>query len=299
MKRRAFLFATAAAGATPAFASLGGAADIDEIPTRKAGKVEIVFKSPGPQPNGLQCTDEGLWVMDQGPGNKAYLVSYSDGKIIRGFETGADRASGITYHDGSLWIGSTYNRAIVRADAKTGKTIEEHFTPGAGVIYSMPGDPAGRGSPVPEQMRQPRPTPRKAPETSKDPSQVGGFQAGRELGARAAGTGAHGQEMKDGKLWMAVPPARMVYRVDPKEWIVEARFPTSGNRPHGIGWEGDYLWVTDSNWNAFFKHDTTTGRVVEKIQLGDKDPLPHGMSIRDGWLWYCDDVGLICRLEIA
>jgi hypothetical protein len=33
--------------------------------------------------------------------------------------------------------------------------------------------------------------------------------------------------------------------------------------------------------------------------LGDKDPLPHGMSIRDGALWYCDDVGLICRLDIS
>ncbi len=295
MKRRAFLIATAAAGATPAFASLGGSADIGKIPTRKAGKVEIVFNSPGPQPNGLQCTDEGLWVMDQGPENKVSLVSYS-GKTIREFETDAVSASGITYDNGSLWIGSTYNRAIIRVDAMTGKTIEEHFTPGAGVIYSMPGDPAGRSSPVPEKMRQPRPPRPKAPQ---EPSQVSGFQAGKVLGARAAGTGAHGQEMKDGKLWMAVPPARMVYRVDPKKWIVEARFPTSGNRPHGIGWEGDYLWVTDSNWNAFFKHDVETGRVVEKIQLGEKDPLPHGMSIRDGWLWYCDDVGLICRLKLS
>ncbi len=302
MKRRSFLFAAAAAGATPTFASLGGSADIDEIPTRKVGKVEIVFKSPGPQPNGLQCTDEGLWVMDQGPGNKAYLVSYSDGKILRGFETGADRASGITYDNGALWIGSTYNRAIVRADAKTGETLEEHFTPGAGVIYSMPGDPPARSSPVPEKMRQarpPRPQRTQARTGPQDPSQVGGFQAGRVLGARALGTGAHGQEMRDGKLWMAVPPARMVFCVDPAKWIVEARFPTSGNRPHGIGWEGGYLWVTDSNWNIFFKHDIETGKVVEKIQLAEDDPLPHGMSIRDGWLWYCDDVGLICRLKLS
>jgi hypothetical protein len=239
--------------------------------------------------------------MDQGPENKASLVSYSDGKVIREFQTGTDRSSGITYDNGTLWIGSTYNRAIVRSDAMTGKTLEEHFTPGAGVIYSMPGDPPGRQSPVPEEMRQPRPTrpsQTQAP-AQRDPSQVGGFQAGQTLGARAAGTGAHGQEMRDGKLWMAVPPARMVFCVDPKKWVVESRFPTSGNRPHGIGWEGRYLWVTDSNWNAFFKHDTETGQVLEKIQLGEKDPLPHGMSIRDGWLWYCDDVGLICLLKMS
>jgi streptogramin lyase len=303
MQRRDFFVVAAAAAATPAFGSLGGPAEVGKIPTRKVGKVEIAFKSPTPQPNGIQCTDEGLWVMDQGPGSKASLVSYSDGKVIRQFETGTDRSSGITHDNGTLWIGSTYNRAIIRVDAKTGKTLEEHFTPGAGVIYSMPGDPPARSSPVPEDMRQPRPTRpgqgQGRSQAKRDPSQVGGFQAGRLLGPRALGTGAHGQEMRDGKLWMAVPPARMVFCVDPKEWVVEARFATSGNRPHGIGWEDRHLWVTDSNWNAFFKHDTETGQAVERIQLGEKDPLPHGMSIRDGWLWYCDDVGLICRLKLS
>src|SRR5215218_543835 len=112
------------------------------------------------------------------------------------------------------------------------------------------------------------------------------------------GTGAHGQEWRDGKLWMAVPPSRMIYRMDPKTWVVERQFPTAGNRPHGIGWEGKYLWCTDSNLNAFFKHDTESGEILEKIQLADSDPLPHGMSIRQGVLWYCDDVGIVCRIKI-
>jgi hypothetical protein len=75
-------------------------------------------------------------------------------------------------------------------------------------------------------------------------------------------------------------------------------FPTAGNRPHGIGWEGSYLWVTDSNLNAFHKHNPSTGEIVEKVVLKDSDPLPHGMTIRNGWMWYCDDVGVICRLRI-
>ena len=90
----------------------------------------------------------------------------------------------------------------------------------------------------------------------------------------------------------------MVYRVDTDKWLVEASFATVGNRPHGIGWEGRFLWVTDSNLNAFFKHDPATGAVVEKIQLADSDPLPHGMTIWKGALWYCDDVGIVCRLEL-
>ncbi len=273
MLRRDF-FGTAAA----AFAI-----DVGRIRTRKAGKVEIAFRSPGPQPNGLQATSDGLWIMDQGPGNHASLVSW-DGKVIRDFETETEASSGITFDGEALWIGSTYSREIVRCDAKTGKTIERHFTPGAGVIYKMLGDPPARSSPVPENMRQRKPHPTAAPAPAK-----------RDV---TLGTGAHGQEWRNGKLWFAVPPSREVYRIDPKTWIVETKFPTAGNRPHGIGWEGRYLWVTDSNWNAFFKHDPETGAIVEKIQLGETDPLPHGMTVWDGWMWYCDDVGLICRFKL-
>jgi streptogramin lyase len=286
MHRRHF-FALAASSAV--------AAKIDSIPLRKAGKVEIVFNSPGQQPNGLQATKDGLWIMDQGPGNRAHLVDYKKGDVIRGFETETESSSGITHDGTSLWIGSTYSREIVRCDDKTGKAIERHFTPGAGVIYKMVGDPPARSSPVPDSMRQRRATP--PPPKPDAPKRVGGFQMG-QADSRAPGTGAHGQEWRDGKLWFSVPPSREVYRVDPKTWTVETKFSTAGNRPHGIGWEGKYLWVTDSNLNAFFKHDVETGAMLERIQLGEKDPLPHGMTIWENWMWYCDDVGLVCRFKL-
>jgi streptogramin lyase len=287
MKRRTFLAWSAAAPLASALPL-----NLKKLPERKIGKVEIVFKAPGadPKPNGLQATPDGLWIIDQGAGNKAHLVDYQ-GKVLRSFETETDRSSGITFDGETLWIGSTYNRQIVRVDARTGKALERHFTPGAGVIYQMVGDPPARSSP----LAHPRPP---APVTSA-PKQVGGFDAGRIQGALAPGTGAHGQEWRDGKLWMAVPPARTVYCLDPKTWIVQTKFPTAGNRPHGIGWEGKYLWVTDSNLNAFFKHDPETGEMVEKIQLSDTDPLPHGMTIREKEMWYCDDVGVVCRLRLS
>ncbi len=290
MQRRHF-FALAAAGPVAASAA---PTRLERIPLRKAGKVEIVFKSPGLQPNGLQATKDGLWIIDQGPGNRAHLVDYKNGAVMRGFETETESSSGITHDGQSLWIGSTYSREIVRCDDRTGKAIERHFTPGAGVIYKMTGDAPGRSSPVPESQRQPRPAPAPKPDA---PRRVGGFQMGAS-DSRAPGTGAHGQEWRDGKLWFCVPPSREVYRIDPKTWVVETKFPAAGNRPHGIGWEGKYLWVTDSNLNAFFKHDVETGAMVEKIQLADNDPLPHGMTIWEGWMWYCDDIGIVCRFKL-
>jgi sugar lactone lactonase YvrE len=288
MKRRELFTLTAATAATTVAASRF---DPARIRTRKTGKVETVFNSPGPAPNGLQATPEGLWIIDQGAGNKAYLVTYEGGKVLRSFETETDKSSGITFDGDALWIGSTYSREIVRCSAATGKGIERHFTPGAGVIYKMSGDPPGRVSPLAKS--------RSKPAVPAPAAQVGGFRAGEVLGSKALGTGAHGQEWKDGKLWFAVPPSREVYRVDPKAWTVEVKFPTAGNRPHGIGWEGKYLWVTDSNLNAFFKHDPETGEMSEKIQLADSDPLPHGMTIWQGWMWYCDDVGVVCRFKLS
>ena len=282
MRRREFVALSAAAISAEAGTT---------IPVRKADRPVIAFRSPGPHPNGLQATDEGLWIIDQSEGSKAYLVSYDDGRVLRQFETETDRSSGITFDGASLWIGSTYSREIVRVDARTGKTLERHFTPGAGVIYKMAGDPPARSSPLT------KPAPARAPAPAA-PTQVGGYSAGDVLGSKAPGTGAHGQEWRDGQLWIAVPPSREVYRIDPQTWVVQKKFGTSANRPHGIGWEGRFLWVTDSNLNAFFKHDPETGQILETIQLTDADPLPHGMTIRAGNLWYCDDVGVICRMKI-
>lgn len=278
MKRRTFFGFAAAAPAMASIAPLS----LDKIKARRAGKVETVFKSPGPQPNGLQATSDGLWILDQG-NNRAYLVSYADGTVLREFATESDRGSGITFDGEALWIGSTYNREIVRCDAKSGKAIARFFTPGAGVIYKTSWDAPGRSSPLVKARSSARP---------ERPAAVA------PAAPNTLGTGAHGQEWRDGKLWMAVPPSRMIYRVDPKAWVVEQQFPTAGNRPHGIGWEGKYLWCTDSNLNAFFKHDPATGEIVEKIQLADSDPLPHGMSIWQGVMWYCDDVGVVCRLKL-
>jgi hypothetical protein len=262
---------------------LGAAAALAAAPSRRIGKVETVFKTPGPHPNGLQATAEGLWIIDQ-QNNMAYLVSYSDGKVLRSFLTEADRASGITHDGQALWLASTYSRELIRTDPNTGKAISKHFTPGAGVIYKMAGDPPARRSPLAHTVPHP-PTPAPAKPATPPP-------------LNTSGTGAHGLEWRAGKLWVAVPPSRTIYRIDPASWTVETKFATTANRPHGLGWEGRFLWAADSNMNGFFKHDPDTGAVVEKIILADNDPQPHGMTIWNGVMWYCDDVGIVCRFKL-
>ena len=130
-------------------------------PSRPAGKVEHLFKAPGQSANGMQCTEEGIWTIDVAgsrtdtPGRcKVYLSSY-EGKLLREIapEGTGPSGVGVDADNRSIWIGSTYSREIIRADARTGATIEQQFTPGAGVIATMPSD-------VPPRPDTPGPAPR-------------------------------------------------------------------------------------------------------------------------------------------
>jgi streptogramin lyase len=64
-------------------------------------KVELLFKAPGPQVNGLQATPDGLWLGDQ-VNNRIYKVSYA-GEVLALFDTPARNLSGITFGGGAVW----------------------------------------------------------------------------------------------------------------------------------------------------------------------------------------------------
>src|SRR5436190_11709984 len=178
MRRREWLHAAAATaggavlvGARPWTADAGQAktpaAPKPGYPTRPAGTIEVLFKAPGQSANGMQCTEEGIWTIDNAgsrtdtPGRcKVYLSSY-EGKLLRELSPEGTGPSGIGVDaDGrTIWIGSTYSREIIRADARTGETIEKHFTPGAGVIYRRTTDVAPRPDTYGRSVREPRATP--------------------------------------------------------------------------------------------------------------------------------------------
>jgi hypothetical protein len=348
MKRRDFLNAAAMAaagsavlGTKPAWAQQGPtpATAKGGFKTRMAN-VEIIFKAPGLSGNGMQCTEEGIWTIDNAgsrtdtPGRcKVYLSSY-EGKLLREISPEGTGPSGIGVDEDNktVWIGSTYSREIIRADAKTGETIEKHFTPGAGVIYrkstDIPPRPDTYGATVRARLGGPaagaagrrgggagaargQGAARGANGQNSGQATQDGLGVGRggaiagNPGPPAPGTGAHGQQIQAGKLWMAVPPGRMIYRVDPKTWTVEHCFPSVGYRPHGIGIEtadAKFLWESDSNMGTFFKRDMVTGEVVDAIMIPDGQPFMHGASVWKGYIYWVDDIGggnaPICRTKI-
>ncbi len=92
-------------------------------------KIEKMFDAPGPHPNGMQATPEGIWFLDQET-NRVQLVSY-EGKVLKTLDTASDRGSGVTEVGGALYLASTYNCKILKVDRETGATLAEFPTPGA------------------------------------------------------------------------------------------------------------------------------------------------------------------------
>src|ERR1035437_2126523 len=101
--------------------------------------IRILWKTPCEQPNGLQATPDGLWVLDQVDPNEVYLLRYEDGAILRQFTTRGHHGSGITVDPrGRVWIASTFGHEIICYDPETGRELATLAAPG---IEPGPGAP--------------------------------------------------------------------------------------------------------------------------------------------------------------
>ncbi len=309
MKRRDFLAAaaTAPAAALPALAQaahppcLPGYA---AIKSRAANKIEILYKTKHGQPNGLALTDSPgqMWVVDQGADHWITLFNLKDGSTVKEFQADVVGPSGLVQDGDTMWITSTHNSLIVHCDLN-GKTIAKYVTPGAGRIYEREDDPKPRSSPLkPAWPDKPR---------GIGPAMSGnvGNNTGKGLPPGqlplnteegSGGTGAHAILVDGDTLIYACPPARQIFWINKKTWKVKTTWPVPGNRTHGMGWGKDRktIWSSDSNLNAFFHHDVATGNIFEKIQLPDDSPVIHGAKPVGDTMYFCDDMGWLCRFKI-
>jgi len=289
MNRRSFLGLAAGMPGAAAACSI----DLKSIKTRPNMKVNVAYKAPHSAPNGLQATREGMWVLDEARGNvhAVSLVNWADGRVIREFQiTGMNGPSGLTIDNtDAMWIDSADNSMIFKVDHHKGEVLAKYWAPGAGRSFRMKGDP-------------PRPAvtaaaPPKTATPKKESLPPGQLPMDATTGA--GGLGGQGMEHRDGLLYISTLAARRVFVLDPKTWEVQAMWDTPGNRSHGVGWEGDTLWVADTNLRAFFRYDIKTGNIVEKIQTAATDPIIHGATVHDGYLWYCEvEQGRVCNIRL-
>ena len=310
IKRRNFLAAAAAAPAAavmPAKAQVAHPACLpawSSIPTRKANKIEVLYKTKNGQPNGLALTtDPGqMWVLDQGAGHQVTLTKISDGSTVREFKADVVGPSGLVQDGDTMWITSTHNSLIVHCDLN-GKTIAKYVTPGAGRIFEREDDPPARSSPLkpawPDMKRGIGP----AMQDNVGNNTGKGLPPGQlPLNAEegSGGTGAHGIVLNGDYLIYACPPARQIFTINKKTWKVKDAWPVPGNRTHGLSWGRDKstIWSSDSNLNCFFRHDAATGNIHERVQLPSDSPVIHGAKLVGDQMYFCDDMGWMARFRI-
>lgn len=89
------------------------------------------WQTPGPQPNGLQATDDGLWVIDQEDLN-VYLLDWADGHLLHRFPTATHHSSGITWDGEAIWVASTFTPIALFRYTTDGTELARLPTPGAG-----------------------------------------------------------------------------------------------------------------------------------------------------------------------
>jgi len=134
--RRSFLALLAASGVRAG-----------DFPSRPA-KVVKLFRSPDGHPNGLETAAEGFWIAEQVT-DRAHLVDWN-GKLLHSIETESSNTSGIAFGDGAVWMaanGPAVGRPprdtdaksgeVVKADAKTGKTLARYPVPGGGGVHGL------------------------------------------------------------------------------------------------------------------------------------------------------------------
>ena len=309
MKRRDFIAAAAIApaAALPGLAQPARPACLPgyaTIKSRAASKIEILYKTKHGQPNGLAIasTPGQMWVLDQGAGHWVTLTNIADGSMVREFQADVVGPSGLVQDGETMWITSTHNSIIVHCDLH-GKTIAKYVTPGAGRIYEREDDPKPRSSPLkPAWPDMPR---------GIGPAQTGnvGNNTGKGLPPGqlpldaeegSGGTGAHAIILDGDYLIYACPPARAIFTINKKSWKVKSTWPVPGNRTHGMSWGKTKatIWSSDSNLNAFFRHDAATGVIRERVQLPDDSPVIHCAKLVGDYMYACDDMGWIWRFKI-
>ena len=208
-------------------------------------RVERLFQSPGPHPNGLQAAPDGLWCIDQ-VDNKVYRLDYETGEALFEGQTDTVHSSGITVGGGCVWVASTYELKIAQLDPETGKTIAKYDSPGAGLTSSREGteNPQATGSHGLE-WQDGRLFVASPPSQMIHVMEVDPWKEVHQF--RAPGLRVHGLAWNDeGRLWVADTSAGTVNLLDMEEGrvydVIRVEAPAE---VHGMTRHEGVLWYCD------------------------------------------------------
>lgn len=196
--------------------------------------IEFLFQAPGPHPNGMQATADGIWILDQET-HQVSLIDYQ-GAVLRTLQTESDRGSGITFDGATLWLASTYSCEILRVDPDSGKTLARYPTPGAEKT-------GGHGLEWRDGILW-LATPPSATIYQIDVDN--GFRVIHEC--PAPGKRPHGLAWRGEELWCVETNDRAIYQVNPTDGALLQKIavPESDPEPHGMTLWDNHFYYCDA-----------------------------------------------------
>ncbi len=114
-------------------------------------------------------------------------------------------------------------------------------------------------------------------------------------------TGSAGLLCKGELLIVSNLSARAIFVIHKPTWVVQAVWPTPGNRPLGLCWADaarTSFWSADANLAVLYRYDLATGAIREGVQLPEGSPVLHGCQIVGEQMYFTDDTGWICRFRM-
>lgn len=221
-------------------------------------KIENQFRAPYGVPNGLQLTDDGLWIVDQMTDRVALMSMKDDDKddyygnrrLLRDIPSESSNTSGMAAGDGSLWLAAN----------------------GPGQRWRLP---RKTDAPQGEILRV-------------DPCN-GETQ---DRWALPTGGGTHGVEydaIEPGTLWLTTLKEQTITQMRIADWSVIRALKLPLPRAHGVvRMEEDSIWVVHTGDRVIVKLDLATNAELDRIVVPEPHPEPHGLSICNGGFLYCD-----------
>jgi len=217
-------------------------------------------------PNGLQWTDDGLWVVDQLL-DDACLVDDA-GEVIRKLGTPTENASGVTSGGGYLWTASngetvgrpfrstdTHEPCVLKLDPFTGALIDRYPTPDRGGIHGIEWDDGLLWVTAfsPKAL------------ILVDPAD---FSVVRTLPVEMERL--HGLARDGDGIWCAHTTDRVVlkYHVQTGDVIDRIDLLPGGPSPHGLSILNGELWYSDANFAGKLTHATrANGAEIGRIAV--------------------------------
>ena len=194
-----------------------------DLGTHRVGNVVKLPWAPGER----LAVGGGLVWVPQDLGSAVLGVDERTGHVARRLEVEGGGIAGITYGAGSLWLAQ--DRAIVRVDAHTGRTVRRYPTRARWLVFAhgavWSGDP-GSGL-----------------ITKIDPVE-NRIVARTKLHPWITDLAVGG-----GFVWVSVTPDNAVFKLSEDDLSVQGSSP-AGPDPERISFGGGRLWIADSTGNA-------------------------------------------------